>query len=90
MLIALLAMASLSSASSAFHQWLHHDASQPDHQCAITLLEKHQILSSDVCSVLVLSDSGLILASLPAQTIVLPAADYCLPPSRAPPVSSLL
>jgi hypothetical protein len=89
LLIALLAIASLSSASSAFHKLLHHDATQQDHQCAITLLEKHQILQSDVCSAHVVSDSDLILPPLSAQNVALPSADYSLFPSRAPPVSSL-
>jgi hypothetical protein len=83
-------MASLSSASSAFHQWVHRDAAQQDHQCAITLLGKHQILSSDVSSILVATDLGLILAALPAQTAAFPSVDFCLSPSRAPPVSFLL
>ncbi|MEO6336342.1 MAG: hypothetical protein ABIP71_05935 [Verrucomicrobiota bacterium] len=90
LLIALLATASLSSASSAFHKWLHHDATQQDHQCAITLLEQHQVLSSDVCSTLLISDWGLVLTALPAQTIALPSVDYSSSPSRAPPASSLL
>ena len=90
LLVALLVMASLFSASSAFHQWLHHDAAQQNHQCAVTLLEKHQVLSNDICPAFGATDLGLILTVLPAQTIALPSADYCLSPSRAPPVSSLL
>ncbi|MEO7297821.1 MAG: hypothetical protein ABI042_04515 [Verrucomicrobiota bacterium] len=90
LLIALLAMVSLFSASPVFHLWLHHDAAQADHQCAITLLEKHHVLSSDTSLQLVFSDDGLILAAFPAQIPALPSVDYCSSPSRAPPVSFLL
>ncbi len=89
LLIVLLIVTSLLSGSS-FHEWLHHDAAQDHHQCAITLLQKHHVLLGDASSTFVIVDAGLILTVLPSQTIALPFADFYLSPSRAPPVSPFL
>jgi hypothetical protein len=90
LLIALLSLSAFLSVDFSLHRWLHPDAAQPDHQCAITLLERHHVLSSDVFPAFVTVDAGLSVASLPAETIFISCDDCRLSPSRAPPISSFL
>jgi hypothetical protein len=68
-----------------FHRLLHEDAQSPDHHCLVTQLQHHLLLS------------GFVAAAAPPLPAVssaplscgdfqfLPAYDYRLAPSRAPP-----
>jgi hypothetical protein len=71
-------------ASPSLHQFVHHDASAPDHNCAITQFAHGQVHTAAVLvlTVLVVFAFGLILLS---ETFLLLATDYRFSPSRAPP-----
>jgi hypothetical protein len=90
LLIVLLSLAAFFSVDVSLHQWVHPDAAQPDHQCAITALERHHLVSSDVLPDFVVAEAGLIVTYLPAETTFISSDDSRLSPSRAPPISSLL
>jgi hypothetical protein len=73
------------AASPSLHQWFHHDADDPDHECAVTLFVHGQVSAAAVAPVaaaLVALFGGI---SLLAQTFVLASADYRFSSSRAPP-----
>ena len=78
-------ISSLLAVSPALHQWLHQDATQSSHQCAITLLEQQQILSSDPHPILIALDLGLIGFAPLIKTPQTLSVDYTSSPSRAPP-----
>ena len=73
------------TANPAFHKWLHHDANQADHQCAIRLLEKQQVLSCDSTARLVVSEPGLSYEIVFDYRSNTARADIRLSDGRAPP-----
>ncbi len=78
------------AASPSLHKWLHHDADDPDHECAITLFAHGQVSAATVAPVVAVFGAlfgGILLL---AQTFVLASADYRFSPSRAPPRGSSL
>jgi len=76
---------SVLAASPQLHEWLHPDAGQPEHECAITLF--HHGVTQPV--------AGIVLAVMPlllvARAALVPAGPdlvaprYRLSPGRAPP-----
>ena len=78
---------SLLAASPALHQWLHDDAGQSSHQCAITLLEHQQLLASDPAQVVALTADEIFSVPAPAAPLHPSSGDDRWSPSRAPPVS---
>ena len=70
------------------HRWLHDDADSPAHACLVTQI-RHQ---GALVGVAPAAAPTLVLAELPAapisEVLFLPAGDYRLSPSRAPPLIS--
>jgi len=87
LLIFLWELSSVLAANPSFHKWLHHDANQNHHQCAIRLLEKHQVLSSDPMVPLSPFYFGLNYCASSWHSFFIPSADIGLSDSRAPPVA---
>lgn len=85
-LIVWLLYSSFLAANPALHLALHDDADHDSHHCAVTLLEKHQVLSADP----LVQNAKLAFSfeqnlSLP-DSVILTSIDCRLAPSRAPPV----
>lgn len=72
------------AASPSLHHFIHHDADQADHQCAVTLLSHGQVaLTPTEVSVPV---PIRLLGELTLPTVpVLGTVEYRLLPERAPP-----
>lgn len=73
------------AASPSLHEWLHHDANEPDHECAVTLFVHGKVSATPVVPVIAVMAAlfgGILLL---AQTFVLASADYRFSLSRAPP-----
>ena len=87
LLIFLWAFPSLLAANPSFHRWLHHDANQQHHECAIRLLEKQQVLSSDPVLTVADFDFGLNWQVEVCSSLIVAFADVRLSDSRASPVS---
>jgi hypothetical protein len=67
------------------HRLLHCDSQSRNHQCLVTSFGKSQVLSGASAEVFVTADSIWLLRPFAAEWISLPAVDYRLAPSRAPP-----
>jgi len=76
----------LVSFSPRLHHLLHDDSQSAQHECFITLLTKGHVLGGPAPLVLGAADrAGIELP--PTAPLATPAsADYCLSPSRAPPL----
>lgn len=74
------------AASPELHHLFSHDADDPDHQCAATVLAQGQ-LDATPAMVTVVVPSAVGQQTLPAQPLGLAAPDFWLLPERAPPVS---
>ncbi|HMP82091.1 MAG TPA: hypothetical protein PKA41_05215 [Verrucomicrobiota bacterium] len=68
----------------ALHRYFHPDACQPEHQCAVTMLQAGQIESTTAHVGVVSLPAVLVTFTLP-QTVAVAAADFTLLPGRAPP-----
>jgi hypothetical protein len=73
------------AASPSLHEWLHHDAGEPDHECAVTVFVHGQVDSTTIMPVLAVVGALFGGIALLAQTFVLASADYRFSLSRAPP-----
>jgi hypothetical protein len=76
------------AAVPGFHQYLHHDADQADHQCAVTLLSQGNLQIASNVTPIVLPASFVVLVPLRPATVQV-VVDQQLPPGRAPPASCL-
>ena len=76
---------SVLAASPQFHRWLHPDADQPEHECAITLFQ-HGVTEPLAAISFVVTPLLLVagLGAFPAGPDLL-APRYRLSPGRAPP-----
>jgi hypothetical protein len=86
-LVFLLLLSALASASPCLHERLHADHQSPIHHCLVTTLEHGQ---SDVATVAVLvppPTAGRPLVALPGESFFI-AHDIALHPERGPPVLS--
>jgi hypothetical protein len=87
LLAGLLLVCGALSVNHALHQSLHNDAGDSHHLCLVCSFAKGQVSAADVAFVAVL----LVLCSLfslrAGNPSPLPAFDYRLSPSRAPPRS---
>ena len=73
--------------SPELHQLLHSDAQSPAHNCLITQIQQQPLLAG-VAAITAPAPAPLeIAAACRAEVQFLPARDYQLPPSRAPPLS---
>jgi hypothetical protein len=70
--------------SETLHRALHEDACQPEHQCAVTMLQSGQV-DAPVCDAAIVSPEFVsVLVQLVENTFV-PAVTFFLPPSCGPP-----
>jgi hypothetical protein len=72
------------AASPSLHHFIHQDAKQPDHQCAVTLISHGQV----VLTLIEVSVTAPVIVAdeLPVPVLpVLAALEYRLLPERAPP-----
>jgi len=72
------------AAVPAFHAWVHHDAGEPNHECAVTLFLNGQ-LHSPTTQVEALKCPVIFISYTPAQGVDFVSADVRLLPSRGPP-----
>ncbi|PWU09087.1 MAG: hypothetical protein C5B50_28480 [Verrucomicrobia bacterium] len=74
--------------SPQLHRLLHQDASNGNHQCLVTQLQRFSLLAGAAPVEAPIAPSGEF-QSAPAQDChFLPSADYRISPSRAPPGGS--
>ena len=85
LLVALLCLVSFLAASPSLHQWLHDDAGQASHQCAITLLQQQQVLPAAPASLILDAPVTLVFSAPLTTTADLPVSECRAFPSRAPP-----
>ena len=83
--VALVVMLSVLAASPTLHAWLHKNAGQADHECAITLYQ--QGMAAAEVGVILAAVALVVLARIataPAELHLAPLR-YWLPPGHAPP-----
>jgi hypothetical protein len=73
------------AASPSLHQWLHHDANEPDHECAVTVFAHGQVNATTIAPIIAFAAALFGGVALLAKTFELASADYRFSPSRAPP-----
>lgn len=86
-LVFLLLLSALASASPCLHEWLHTDHQSPTHYCLVTVLEHGQTDVATVVVPVIPVDAGLPVAALPGESFFI-AYDIALHPERGPPVLS--
>ena len=87
LLVFLLLVSGTFAASHALHESLHNDSSGSHHLCLVCLFAKGQADAADVTLVAALLVLCPLFSLRPANLSPLPACDYRLSPSRAPPAS---
>ena len=75
------------SVCQALHQLLHNDAAGSHHLCLVCLFAKGQVSAPDVALVAAVQVLCPLSSLRAADTSPLPAFDYRLSPSRAPPLA---
>jgi hypothetical protein len=76
----------LIAASPELHLLIHSDAKAPSHECLITQLHQHSLLSGSVGGVVPVPPASLAESQVtPAEPQFSAVFDYRLSPSRAPP-----
>jgi hypothetical protein len=73
------------AASPSLHEWLHHDANEPDHECAVTLFAHGQVDATTIVPLMAVVAALFGGVALLARTFELASADYRFSRSRAPP-----
>jgi hypothetical protein len=73
----------------ALHALVHHDACDPDHECAVTLFTHGQVDASTT-AVAVVSAPAVPVFNQEPPGIIFVSADIRLLPSRGPPASPVL
>jgi hypothetical protein len=72
--------------SPELHRFLHQDAQGANHNCLITQIQQHPLLAGYV-AITAPAPARAAVAALPrAEVRFLPACDYGVSPSRAPPL----
>lgn len=74
----------LMAAVPCFHAWLHHDASEADHECAATLLLSGQVHASNA-DVNVARPAPVLISQSPDRQVHFDSTDIRWLPSRGPP-----
>jgi len=72
------------AAVPAFHAWVHHDAGEPNHECAATLFLNGQVHSS-ATDVQAAPRPPVLVSCAPACGVDFVSADVRLLPGRGPP-----
>jgi hypothetical protein len=68
----------------AFHEWVHHDAHEAGHECAVTLFLNGQV-HSPTTDVEVIKRLPVLVSPAPARHVDFVSVDVRLLPSRGPP-----
>ncbi len=68
----------------AFHAWIHHDARESGHECAVTLILSGQVHSSTT-EVAAARPQPVPVSHAPARGVDFVSTDVCLLPGRGPP-----
>jgi len=82
---ALVVLLAVLAASPALHEWLHHDAGDTNHECAVTLFQHGAGLATTAIAV---AATVWIVVALAITAPLGPDLDrrrYWLPPGNAPP-----
>ena len=87
LLVLLVLLSALASASPALHHWLHHDHQAPSHYCLVTALEHGQTAVAGVSVASVAPVLGLCVTALPCESFFI-SHNLTLHPARGPPVLS--
>jgi len=74
------------AAVPALHKLVHHDAGDPSHQCAVTLLLNGEVHCPGT-EVAVTKSTPVLISVAPSRRIVWVSADVRLLPGRGPPSS---
>lgn len=85
LLLSLQAMVAL----PGLHAWFHPDASDPDHECAVTLFAHGQVEAASPAVAVQRAPERLIVSD-PLPSAIFVSADFRLLPSRGPPASLAL
>jgi hypothetical protein len=73
----------------ALHALVHHDACDPDHECAVTLFSHGQVDAPGTAAPVFCAPVRLVFSQTPPR-IIFVSADIRLLPSRGPPASPAL
>jgi hypothetical protein len=71
--------------SPELHHLLHQDSQGPNHNCLITQIQQHPLLAGFAAITAPVPAPVAVAAACPAEVHFLPARDYRLSLSRAPP-----
>jgi len=82
--LALFLLVQTMAAVPAVHEWVHHDACEPGHECAATLLLSGQV-HSPATYVAVIKPLPVLVCCAPARVVDFVSADVQLLPCRGPP-----
>jgi hypothetical protein len=73
----------------ALHAMVHHDAGDPDHECAVTLFCHGNVEAATTAVPVFCAPAGIIFSQPRPETIFV-SPDFRLLPGRGPPVFSAL
>jgi hypothetical protein len=73
------------AASPSLHEWLHHDANEEGHECAVTLFLHGKVDTTTLAPVVAAAFVLFGGIALLVETLVLSSVEYHFCPSRAPP-----
>jgi hypothetical protein len=85
LLAALLLVSSVLAASPALHHRLHRHSSQDSHPCAVTMLEKQQVLLEAGPVIFLVFEFGVVRAGPQRASAALPCAPMPFICTRGPP-----
>ena len=88
LLVALVLLLDAMAACPSLHELIHHDANNPDHECAVTMFA-HGKVESAVIEVTIVAPQASIAVPLSVEISVFSPAIENLPAGRAPPFSCL-
>jgi hypothetical protein len=69
----------------SFHNAIHADSRQPDHQCAATILRGGQLDAPSSCGDRVADSPDVLLAGFNPPSTIVVSFEFALLPSRGPP-----
>jgi hypothetical protein len=87
LLVGLVLMVNAMAASPSLHEWLHADAGEAGHHCAVTLFAHGQVDSASA-DVVVTAPQCVVVSEPSVEISVYSPAIEHLPAGRAPPVSA--
>jgi hypothetical protein len=86
LLTGIVLLLSAMAASPALHEWFHSDASDAQHQCAVTMFA-HGQMDSGALDVPVVAPLSMVATLATVEFSIFSPAIENLPAGRAPPVS---